>query len=295
MLRKIGECVLCHSKENEWRKVFALNEDQDLIQCKKCGLFFNNYQRIDYKTIYCDDYFGKDESVGSGGGFFNYSALEKGIQKMYKFAYDFIISHSNPKVNYKLMDIGCSYGFFLKMFQKEKNFSPLGVELNKMSAEEAQKQGLNVLVIPFEEFAETEMFDYITFFELIEHTISPLEVMRKINCLLKPGGYAIFSTPDIGSIYFKILGKKWSSIHPAVHNYYFDEATVRLLAKASDFEIISIRKSHIMWSDAFHFRKRLSEMFPHLKNILKPLSFIDSLVLPFFNGGDLRVILRKKV
>ena len=129
---------------------------------------------------------------------------------------------------------------------------------------------------------------------MIEHTQSPVDVMKKINSLLTPGGYAIFSTPDIGSIYFKILGKKWSSIHPAVHNYYFDESTVKILADASDFEVISIRKSQIMWSDFFHFRKRLSEMFPLLKKILKGTSCIDPWILPFLNGGDLRVIVRKK-
>ena len=295
MLNKVDECILCHSRENEWRRIFALNADQDLVQCKKCGLFFNNFQRIDFETIYTNDYFRKDECVGSGGGFFNYSALERGIQRMYKFAKIFILSISDPKIKYKLMDIGCSYGFFLKMFKKEKNFSLLGVELNKMSAEEAQKQGLNICIIPFEELTDTEKYDYITFFELIEHTLSPVEVMKKINSLLEPGGYAIFSTPDIGSVFFKILGKKWSSIHPAVHNYYFDESTVKMLVKTSGFEIVSIQKSNFMWSDSFHFRKRLSEMFPLLKKVLKVTSFMDPWVLPFFNGGDLRVIVRKRI
>lgn len=295
MIKKVDECILCHSREDEWKRVLKLTENQDLVRCEKCGLYFNNYQRTDFETIYPDDYFVKDEGIGSGGGFFNYSALEQGIQKMYAFAHKFILAKSNPNNQYSLMDIGCSYGFFLKLFQKEKNFSLLGVELNRLAAEEAQKQGIIVSNLPFEELNESEKYDYITFFELIEHTLSPVEVMKKVNSLLKPGGYAIFSTPDIGSICFKILGKNWSSIHPAVHNYYFNKSTVTMLAGLSDFEVVSIHKSQIMWSDFFHYRKRIAEMFPLLKPIMKRTMFLDAWILPFFNGGDLRVILRKKI
>jgi len=294
MLKQINQCALCGSDQDLWEHVFKLNNGQDLVRCKKCGLYFNNFQRTDFEIIYPNDYFVKDEGIGSGGGFFNYSALENGIQKMYKFAQIFILAKSDPQIQYNLMDIGCSYGFFLKLFQNEKNFSLLGVELNELAAEEAKKKGINVCHTPFEELPDTEKYDYITFFELIEHTQSPVEIMRKINNLMKPGGYAIFSTPDIGSIYFKILGKNWSSIHPAVHNYYFNKSTAKMLAHLADFEVVSIHKSQIMWSDFFHFRKRLSEMFPVLKKILKVTSFMDPWVLPFFNGGDLRVIVRKK-
>ena len=294
MLRKVEECTLCHSKENEWENVFALNEDQDLVRCRKCGLVFNNFQRTDFDSIYSNTYFDKDEQVISGGGFHNYSALEKGIQKMYGFAYSFIKSKSRPDTDFTVLDIGCSFGFFLTMFKNDQNFRVLGVELNKKAVEEAKKKGIKIYMIPFEEMAEDEKFDYISFFELIEHTLYPAEVMKKINTLLLPGGYAILSTPDIDSISFKILKKKWPSIHPAVHNNYFDQSTIRFLSNISGFEVISIHKSHFMWSDFFHFRKRLSEMFPVLQKLLKVTSFMDPLILPFFNGGDLRVILKKK-
>ncbi|MFA4848367.1 MAG: class I SAM-dependent methyltransferase [Methanoregula sp.] len=295
MLKKVEECILCHSKDQGWEVVCKLNPEQNLVQCTKCGLFFNDFQRTDFDVIYSDEYFVNDEKVDFGGGFFNYSALEHGIQKMYRFAYMFIISRSDPKTKYKLMDIGCSYGFFLKMFLDKNNFSLTGVELNKQAANEARKHNFTIYMIPFEELEEPGKYDYISFFELLEHTLSPIEVMKKVKVLLKPGGYAIISTPDIGSIFFKILKIKWPSIHPAVHNYYFDESTIKLLAEASDFEIVSVHTTQIMWSDFFHFRKRLSEMFPVLKKVLVITSFMDSWVVPFLNGGDLRVILRKKV
>ena len=294
MLRKVDECALCHSKEHSWRKVFSLNQDQDLVECRECGLFFNNFQRIDFENIYSDDYFAECENMDSYGGFSNYSALEHGIQKMYRFAHIFILSKSSPSKKYSLMEIGCSFGFFLKMFQKEKNFSLLGVELSKKAAYEVKKQGINVFTIPFEELEGTEKYDYITFFEVLEHTLSPVDVMKKVSYNLKPGGYAILSTPDIGSVCFSILKKRWSSIHPSAHNYYFNKSTMKKLAEKADLELVSIHSSQIMWSDSFHFRKRLSEMFPSLRRILKILSFMDPHVIPFLNGGDLRVILRKK-
>lgn len=295
LLSEVKACNLCGSPSWDWEMLFPLNARQNLMRCNKCQLVFNSHQRTDFQDIYPDEYFDPNVHVKSGGGFFDYASLEKAIQKMYHSFYRFVIENTGEgNGTLRILDIGCSYGFFLKQFKNYGRFFTVGVELNKRAAGEAGKHLDKVYSVPFEEFYDREPFDFMSFFELIEHVQDPKGMMLKVNSLLKPGGYVLIATPDVGGLFFKLLGRRWPAIHADVHNYYFSSETIRRLAGDTGFEVISIRKSQILWYDVFHIRKRLSEMFPEGKFIFEKFSFMDSSVIPFLNGGDLRIILKKK-
>ncbi|MBU0763058.1 MAG: class I SAM-dependent methyltransferase [Candidatus Altiarchaeota archaeon] len=269
-----------------------LNDEQNLMKCTDCGFLFNNRQRIDFDVIYPDSYFEKDNEVGHGGGFYCYGLLCKSQQMMYSFASDFIKKTTTGKAT--VLELGCSFGFFLEQFKTEGAISTEAVEMNKLAVKHAKKIVGRVYETPFDSFTTRKKYDYIVFFEFLEHVLEPKKTLEKVGELLKDDRYAMIATPDAGTIWFKLLGKRWSSIHPAVHNQYFTKKTIRKILEDSNYEIISLKTSHFLWADIYHIRKRLSEMFPSTKLFWRLFSFLDHKVIPFFNGGDLRVIARKK-
>jgi 2-polyprenyl-3-methyl-5-hydroxy-6-metoxy-1,4-benzoquinol methylase len=289
----VPSCNLCGSGPEEWKIVFPLNAKQALVRCSNCTLLFNNKQRIDFENVYPDEYFDANENIQSGGGFYEYSSLDIAIRRMYRFAHDFIMANSKEAAAVKILDIGCSFGFFLKQFKGEKRFQTVGIELNKLAAKHAELHTSRVYGIPFEEFIGEADFNYITSFEVIEHVLNPLSFMKKVRGMLSPGGYAVLATPDAGSLYFKILGRRWPAIHPDVHNHYFSEDTIRRLAYESGFAVVRIERSYLLWYDVFHIRKRLAEMFSEVGWFFRLFSILDKYVIPFPNGCDLRIILRK--
>jgi SAM-dependent methyltransferase len=293
-LRQVHECNICGADPDKWKLIFNFNKEQNLYQCTVCRLYFNDYQRIDYENIYPDSFFEKTTESGTCGGFFNYPDHKKAAQKMYAGFADLIIRRSRDNQNYKLLDIGCSYGFFLELFNHKPNFEKFGVELNKKAAARAKKIADHLYDIPIEKFDVEDKFHFITMFELIEHVIDPKGLLIQVKQMLEKEGYILVSTPDAGSFFFRLLGKKWPSIHPAAHNFYFNSSNFQLLAEKCGLEVVSITSAQFLWSDVFHLRKRLAEIFPKIKALFSPLRLFDRMIIPFISGGDLRIILRKK-
>jgi len=255
---------------------------------------YNDLYRSDIELIYDQDYYEASKKTSSGG-YFNYSGMEKAIRKTNQFAISFIKRHITKTDNLRLLDIGCGYGFFLKQFLNFPSVELAGVEPGKTAAMEASKITNKIKTKTFEQarFEENCQYDFITAFEVIEHVIDPFFFMKKARGLLINNGHLIISTPDIGSIWFKFLKRKWPGIHPFYHNIYFSTKTIKMLGQKCGFEIISINSSGFFYSNMRHIRKRLCELFPlatFLFNLFKPF---DTLTIPFLNGGDLRVIMKK--
>lgn len=291
----IASCALCESPAGNASVLFDLNEEQKLLCCSTCGLIYNNRCRTDFEDIYDNDYYEGTEKSHTGG-YFAYSQMEKATNRTDRFATSFIRSHSSRRGNkVRLLDVGCGYGFFLKQFKEDGNIELVGIEASRRAAEEASKFITNIIHERIENvsFDEAARFDFVAAFEVLEHLIDPAGFLRKVHGFLKDHGYLFLSMPDIGSLWFKLLGRRWPGIHPYYHNIYFSNATVRSLACKCGFEVVKIRSKQYYYTNVRHIRKRLLELssgFGRVFVLLKPL---DSFTVPFLNGGDLQVILRK--
>ena len=90
------------------------------------------------------------------------------------------------------IDLGCGRGEFLKMIN-EIGFKSLGVDNNREFVKFAKDQGLSVEkseVLEFLKKQESESYDLVTAFHLIEHIDAKnfLNFINEIDRILKPGG-----------------------------------------------------------------------------------------------------------
>ena len=98
----------------------------------------------------------------------------------------------------RVLDVGCGGGILSEALA-ERGASVLGIDLaeSALQAAEAHRAGQAVeyrLESSRETAARGEVFDVVTCMEMLEHVDDPAAVLRDIHVLLKPGGWAFFST-----------------------------------------------------------------------------------------------------
>ena len=143
------------------------------------------------------------------------------------------------KSNTTLLDVGCGEGFFLFNASKA-GYVTKGVELSRDAARYARKEfGMDVEAKPLEELQLVENhFDVVTLWVVLEHVPYPLPLLKEVHRMLKPGGLLAVSTPNVGSMLAKILGKRWWEIR-RVHINQFTTKTLMDILSNAEFKNVS--------------------------------------------------------
>ncbi len=222
-----------------FRRAFK-GRDWWLAQCR-CGLRFTHPAP------------GLDDLLEFYSGSYHSELLDGGDRK---FAAKFktYISMIPPDARRgRSLDVGCTTGLFPAML-RDAGFDAEGLEVNPAIAAWGRAHyGLSITEGTFEEFVAPDgSFDLITMMDVLEHTIDPLAALKKVNQLLRPGGLAMFSFPDISapkSRYYKMLarvtGREWLWITCAVplHVWEFTRATALTAFGRAGFEPVRFART----------------------------------------------------
>jgi len=141
----------------------------------------------------------------------------------------------------RILDIGCSFGFFLDS-ARELGWETYGVEISKYASDFARnKLHLNVTTGTINDVSYSDnFFDVITMWDVIEHLGDPVSSLKKIRNLLKPNGILALATPNIQSPLARLTKEKWEQIKPAYHLYYFSPRTLTKLLEESQLLLVKL-------------------------------------------------------
>lgn len=81
-------------------------------------------------------------------------------------------------------------------------------------------------------------FDALVLSHVVEHLPNPRAALRQAREALNPGGVVYVAVPDLGSVQFRVLGRRWNTIHPLVHLQYFNQASLTRLLEDAGFEVV---------------------------------------------------------
>lgn len=139
--------------------------------------------------LYQDDYFANLDS----------DELIKKRKKMYAQEFERIKKYFDLSKGGSILDIGCSSGEFLNLF--DKNWKKYGIDISAQALENARKSGI---IVDFD--FQDKMFDLIIFRGTIQHIPDPISRIEKCYYWLKDNGGLIFLvTPNTNSIYYKLF------------------------------------------------------------------------------------------
>lgn len=225
---KNPDCILCGAASD----IFGHKNGYTLYTCRSCNLTFV-YPVPNASEVYGEGYF---TGASLHSGYANYDADKEAMVP----TFEKYLKRIEPLVPGKrLLDVGAATGFFLQIAQRF-GFDVYGVEISSYASGQAIKKGIPMVTGTLGDVPATPLFDVITIFDVIEHVGDPYAECLQANTLLKKGGVLVINTPDIGSFYARLMGKKWHLIIPPEHLFYFNRKNMRLMLEKTGFEVVSI-------------------------------------------------------
>jgi Methyltransferase domain len=70
----------------------------------------------------------------------------------------------------------------------------------------------------------------------LEHETEPLPVLRTLQKVLAPGGFAVVKVPNYGSLNRVLMGRRWCGFRYPDHLNYFTPNTLVAMADKTGFE-----------------------------------------------------------
>jgi len=140
----------------------------------------------------------------------------------------------------RVLDVGSGFGFFLRALE-EAGYEPYGMEVSAYARERAAEYtGAPIVTQSAEsEFPfESNHFDAITMFDVIEHIADYRSLLAECRRTLRPGGRILIATPSAHSIARFLLGKRWSWHKDPTHVHMFSPRSLEEALREAGFVAI---------------------------------------------------------
>lgn len=252
-----------------------LSKHAQIVKCKQCSLVYvNPLEDLSlllraYGEVVDDEYLETEQ--------YRKILLRQHLQRVSRF-----------RNNGKLLDVGSFAGFYLDL-AKNQGWQTYGIEPSKWARAIAEKKGIKHIGKDFlTAKIEKSYFDAITLWDVIEHLPQPHKVFTKLYKSLKPGGILAIGTPNIESIFAKLLGKNCPFLI-RMHIILYSPQTLHAFLEQHSFKIVDIsyygrtfpvsymldrlQSKHILFT---HVRTAGKTM-PYLLNTPITLNFRDSM------------------
>lgn len=192
------------------------------------------------------------------------------------------------KAGDRVLDVGCGRGLVLAKL-RERGCAVVGTELSAHSSKYAREQlGLEILQKNLGDCAFPDnAFDCITLFHSLEHLPDPLDELRELHRIVKPGGRILVEVPRFDSFYSKIFRDKWFHLDVPRHLYHFEDDTLMPLLEKGGFEVIEVKKYDFMY-DSFGAVQSLLNCVCSEFNLLNDLNTKRKSIGDLFRAGTRR-------
>jgi SAM-dependent methyltransferase len=174
----------------------------------------------------------------------------------------------------RLLDVGCGFGFFMERMRRA-GWSVEGLEVSWTGRHYArQRWGFDIHPQPLEELnLGRGRYDVVTLFYVIEHVQDPIQVLKTVKHILKPGGLVLLRWPHSTPI-VKLL-RPWvhrlDLYHTPYHLYDFSPANMTRLLDLAGFNAIeTVIGGHT--HPAHRLSRRATIAFGHLAQVLCKVS-----------------------
>lgn len=222
-------CTLCG--DNKIRKLKGYYE-KGLMKCRGCGFVFMekipSHEELDFHY-----------------GSYSYESAGY-LSPLTIKSYNSLLDEFEPyrKTN-NILDVGCGRGWFLAQALK-RGWKVYGTEYSKTAVRICQETGINIKegVLDATNF-DTEMFDVITSFEVIEHINNPNEELKEIYKLLRTGGLFYCTTPNFNSLMRYYLKADYNVIGYPEHLSYYTKSTLNKVTKRNGLHPVKFQSTGI--------------------------------------------------
>ena len=271
---------------------FISKEVFELFKCSECGFeFTQDYpeESIIGKYYESDDYISHSDT---SRGFINkiYHYVRKVMLQKKKA----IVSNITGIKEGNILDIGSGTGHFA-LTMKNAGWLVKGIEINEKARESSVSQfGLDIIKPEEISGLESDCFDCITLWHVLEHFHDPYKEATEIHRLLKPNGVCLIALPNCSSYDAEYYGRFWAAYDLPRHLWHFNPETFKLFAEKTGFVL---EKYKTLPPDVFYI-SLLSEKYkgsrqPFLTGLTRAMWFSFKTFLRKNRSSSMIYILRK--
>ena len=215
---------------------YRIYNGYQLKKCPQCGFVFTaerKFPKDQYEDIYSSE---KAYQLMIDEARLTYKA-EHGYRDLSWFKRKAFSWLNGRLPNRRLLDLGSGPGTFLMVARQKYGYEVQGVEPTSAAAEIADSYGVPTYCGTVEEFANhnSETFDAITSFEVLEHLSDPGSFLSCAKRLLPIKGTLVVSVPNLDDPY--CLQQQITPAMPPIHINFFTRRSLGSLLERAGFEI----------------------------------------------------------
>jgi 2-polyprenyl-3-methyl-5-hydroxy-6-metoxy-1,4-benzoquinol methylase len=230
---KIGLLLRCYD-------FFLSKKEFPVFKCADCGFAFTQ----DYpeeKEI--SSFYESDDYI-------SHSDTSKGLtNKIYRAVRTTMLSKKKNLIwsatalkTGKILDIGSGTGYFAGTM-KAAGWDVRGIEISEKARNFAISHfGLDIVSPDKISDIESESFDCVTLWHVLEHFHDPSRYFSEIIRLLKPGASCIVALPNCNSYDAEYYNLFWAAWDVPRHLWHFNPKTFGLFCKKSALKLEQIKK-----------------------------------------------------
>ena len=154
-----------------------------------------------------------------------------------------------------------------------------GVEPSERAVQNGRERGLTIHSGFLQDVAfQSDTFDAITLYEVIEHVIDPVPLLKECHRILKKGGVVVVGTGNTDSWTRRIREDRWDFFDMRKHGghvSFYSTDSIEALASVAGFTIVKKRTSSVN----FYEKEETSRLVYRFFKILSELLNIPSKIL----------------
>ena len=136
-----------------------------------------------------------------------------------------------------LLDIGAGTGDFL-LVAKNNNWNTVGIEPSEKAKAIAKAKSVELKSNLSE--LESNSFDVITMWHVLEHVPDLENQIKELKRLLKPNGSILIAVPNFKSFDANYYKEFWAAYDVPRHLWHFSKTAIKKLFQKEDLELIKI-------------------------------------------------------
>jgi 2-polyprenyl-3-methyl-5-hydroxy-6-metoxy-1,4-benzoquinol methylase len=139
------------------------------------------------------------------------------------------------------LDVGCGRPTFLEALVDRTGTRGVGVDASDGGwTEERQRwetAGLELYRGTVQSAPLDGPFDLVCMWHALEHDYQPLDTLRRLHALTRPGGTLLVEVPNYDSWTRRLHGSSWAGFHTPRHTTAFTPATLRSMLERAGWKV----------------------------------------------------------